>query len=283
MTICDACLTNLNIPIESKDNHYFCFLCIINSSLYNPDAFSSIPDNNNELSELNGCTNYLWLYSSNYNGLWWCYDSNSNKKIECIYKDYLFRQELPNNEEQFIITCDFSKKQRAVKTLPTNYISKSFDELIDNIDSDTDTDTDTNIGVSFSDNNLIKQPVSISSSKSFDELIDDIDTDTDTNTDSDISVSFSDNNLIKQPVTKSQESQESQELSYILKFGSLDYKFDFDSMKQINMTDMWKKRALQRIEIPNDIIKTNLKLIVNYLRTQNIIGISGKKFDFLLE
>lgn len=242
MTICDACLTNLNIPIESKDNHYFCFLCIINSSLYNPDAFSSIPDNNNELSELNGCTNYLWLYSSNYNGLWWCYDSNSNKKIECIYKDYLFRQELPNNEEQFIITCDFSKKQRAVKTLPTNYISKSFDELIDNIDSDTDTDTDTNIGVSFSDNNLIKQPV-----------------------------------------TKSQESQESQELSYILKFGSLDYKFDFDSMKQINMTDMWKKRALQRIEIPNDIIKTNLKLIVNYLRTQNIIGISGKKFDFLLE
>ena len=236
MTICDTCSTNLNIPTKLECGHYFCFLCVINS-------FICINCNNNKSSELNDYENYLWLYSSNYNGLWWCYDNNSNKKIECIYKDYLVRQELPEeDEERLIIMCDFPKKKKIVKH-STNYIND-----INNINDD-----------------------------SFDELVDDID--------STICVSFSDNSPIKQLIQESPESQESpelQELSYILKFGSTDYKFDFDSMKQINTSDIWKKRALKRIEIPNDIIKTNAESIIDYLKAQNILGVSGKKFDFSL-
>ena len=259
MTLCDTCFTNLNIPTKIECGHHKCFLCIIPSNSFECNAC-----NNNGSFELNSYTNYLWMYSSNYNGLWWCYDNNSNKKIECIYKDYLFRHEVSNNEEQFVITCDFNKKHPTRKTRTeymtcVNDITDEFNEFNELSDDVSD------FGVSFSDDNLTTQISNFTSQQ--------------------LQQSHQlQQSQQSQQSPQSQQSQQSQshELSYILKLGSIDYIIDFESMKQINTLDVWKKRSLQRIEIPNDIIKTNYKSVMDYLKTQNIIGISGKKFDFIL-
>lgn len=50
-------------------------------------------------------------------------------------------------------------------------------------------------------------------------------------------------------------------------------------MKQINTAELHKKRTIQRIEIPFGVITQN-DSITEYLKTQYIVGISGKKFDF---
>ena len=54
---------------------------------------------------------------------------------------------------------------------------------------------------------------------------------------------------------------------------------DFDSMKQINMNDMSKKRNIKRIEIPENLRGSAASNIIDYLRNDLLVlGVSGKKF-----
>lgn len=120
--ICDICNNLLNIPIALNCNHFLCLLCFINNSMTctQCDNTNIIPHNYTPFDY----TNYLWLYSSNYNGLWWCYDSDSNSKIEALYKDYLLRhnsnesESSESNEISIVINKSPKKKNkgRAGKT-----------------------------------------------------------------------------------------------------------------------------------------------------------------------
>jgi hypothetical protein len=72
---------------------------------------------------------------------------------------------------------------------------------------------------------------------------------------------------------------QSEPLSYVIKIGQTDYKIDFDLMKQINLSELWRKRTIKRLDIHQNI--NNLNAIFEYLKSQNVVGISGQKFDFL--
>ena len=101
--ICKLCNNISNIPIETSCNHTFCFLCLnlwmsydcknMSNCLYEcPHCETKLDtsllqiNNVHDTNRIN--TSYLWLYSSNFNDTWWAYDTNNNRNIELIYKNY---------------------------------------------------------------------------------------------------------------------------------------------------------------------------------------------------
>ena len=68
-------------------------------------------------------------------------------------------------------------------------------------------------------------------------------------------------------------------VSYIVDIHGTSYKLDFDTMKQINLTDITKKRSIKRIEVPNEKRNSSANEIKQYLmNTHSILGVAGKKF-----
>jgi hypothetical protein len=186
----------------------------------------------------------MWLYSSNYNNNWWIYDNDSNNKIEKIYKDYILKQEMgsASNNSNLVISDDIKIKLNNIKSRKQ---SKSLNKL-------------TNSNDKFEE--LILDNTSYEFNIEFNEIENNNDTSS-TKTDTSIV------NTIIPP----------EPLSYIIKCGAHEYRIDFDSMKQINVDDTWRKRSIKRIEIPEDVCKTNLNAIISYLLSKNILGINGEK------
>lgn len=241
MPICDICFDALNVPVKLQCDHQFCFLCL-EQKLIETEQNTACPkcglDNGNISSLSNDhnfdvatTTNFVWLYSSNYNNMWWSYDSESAVKLECIYKDYLVRQDIQKNGS--------SNNQNIKIKLPN--IKKIHNSATIN-NPNTTSVVYNNIAI---DNDL----------------------------DEDVDVDFSDSD--QQHVV---ETPQIQELSYVIKFGTYEYKIDFDLMKQINTTDVWRKRSIKRIEVPPSVQKTNVNSIIQFLKSERVIGISGKKF-----
>ena len=99
MLCCEICKNDCLIPLKLICDHNFCFLCLKIILLNNennecPICHSIV--NFNILCVNPNLINFIWLYSSNCNSTWWCYDKSLNIKIENIYKDYLIRQQLLN-------------------------------------------------------------------------------------------------------------------------------------------------------------------------------------------
>jgi len=102
--------------------------CIGCDYVYDPNNLKIMTGN------LNNQNRYLWLYASNYGGLQWCYDKESNQKIESIYNDYLWIMNNNGNHNHDNIKMDVSpgRKKKIIKTT-----DDKFDEFVmdnDNLD-----------------------------------------------------------------------------------------------------------------------------------------------------
>ena len=207
---CDTCNNILTIPIISSNNVISCFLCLMNKK-------GHIQYNSYNL--YNYVNNYIWLYSSNYNGLWWCYNTNQNNQVERTYKDYLIRQPLDKNTNDITVKINLNKSDKNA-----NYYGK----------------------------NKIKFHI------------------IDVESDDDNKLNFTDKEIINCAST----SQDI--ISYTISIQSHEYKLDFDSMKQINLLEIWKKRSIRRLTLPSNM--SSLCDIIDYLKSQNVIGITGLKW-----
>ncbi|ARF09686.1 hypothetical protein Indivirus_2_65 [Indivirus ILV1] len=126
------------------------------------------------------------------------------------------------------------------------------------------------------ENNIINLSVLKKSTKSKSEsLVNYKDKFEELDTSNESAVEFNDETPISSPKLKPQANI----ISYIIKINGNEYKLDFDLMKQINLDDTTKKRAITRIEIPNEIRTFSGNALIKYLaNTYNIIGVSGRKF-----
>lgn len=87
--------------------------------------------------------------------------------------------------------------------------------------------------------------------------------------DTDDDINFSDNDATRDKNITIDDNEN--DISYILKIGLYEYRIDFDIMKQISISDSAKSRKIKRID--------NISNEINYLKSQNIIGIAGIKFE----
>ena len=261
MTSCNVCLNDVVLPIKSMC-HLYCFLCIKEYQLLTNETtkcpLCNIYTNYMNISVIQNdyCVddltlNYLWIYSSNYNDTWWAYNNASNKQIEKIHQDYILNQELikklsNNNSDPMQITIQNFKKYNNSQMNKKNNQILTFD----------------NINVNNIDNNIIIDDTSVD----FDEFYDS-------------------DELIDKTNKLTDKSLHNEPLSYIIKCGTIgssgyyEYKIDFDSMKQINVMDSWKTRSIKRLELPIDIMITNINKITEYLQSLKVIGIAGKNFE----
>jgi Zinc finger, C3HC4 type (RING finger) len=140
---CELCLSKINIPLELTCHHKFCYLCIkmnmiMTSSLACPIChYQIIVDIDNfkisthELIDNN--SNIIWAYSSNYNNLWWCYDTVSIRKLELIYNDYIKRMQGTNNENENSTPDDIKIKivnKNSVSSSQSHYSNYEFEKMI---------------------------------------------------------------------------------------------------------------------------------------------------------
>jgi len=199
--ICNLCNNTLISPIKSVNSDANCFLCLMYNFMINKLANSE--------------NNYIWLYSSNYNEFWWCYDKSQNLQIENTYKDFLLKQNSVKNDDISIkIKINKSKENHKYDISKINFHA---------IDIESDEETKLN----FTDEYIIEST-----------------------------------NIVP--------------ISYIMQIQSTEYKLDFDSMKQINLSELWKKRSIKRLTIPSSTY--SFLEIITYLKSQNVIGITGTKF-----
>lgn len=71
------------------------------------------------------------------------------------------------------------------------------------------------------------------------------------------------------------------DLQYCIEIANVSYYIDLDENMQRNCKDISKIREIKRIEIPDiifDTLPNKQQNIIHYLKTQNIIGMSGLKF-----
>ena len=96
--ICKICNRQLKHEITLDCGHIYCFSCLKssckNNGLFCPQCHKEIPKNmlkvtSNEILNSKYEEDIYWLYSSGYNSEWWCYDIQSNYKLEMIYEDFL--------------------------------------------------------------------------------------------------------------------------------------------------------------------------------------------------
>lgn len=156
--------------------------------------------------------------------------------------------------------CYDQENIRDIQHIYMNYIDNKKILLSIN-DNDNDIRINMQYKKSSSSNNLIEND------QNFDII--------DFNKNEDEDVLFNDQTYNESYIKKPNKNR----LSYIIKINFIEYKIDFDSMKQINLADPWKKRNIKKIIIPDEIINTNVNNIIHYLKnTHNVIGISGIKF-----
>lgn len=91
---------------------------------------------------------------------------------------------------------------------------------------------------------------------------------------SNLDVSFTDDHTVNNV------NQNTEYVSSIIKIANQYYDIDLNKMCQINMLDKTKKRKIKRIEVPDSVSKGNMPGIKKYLSDLNILGISGKQFEF---
>lgn len=72
------------------------------------------------------------------------------------------------------------------------------------------------------------------------------------------------------------EEESSEDLEYNIDISGTKYYINFQQNIQINLDDSNKKRDIKKIVIPDVIPQQD---IVTYLKSQNVIGIAGLKFD----
>lgn len=237
--ICGVCNLEYNIPIELKCNHIYCFICStkINNCLecHNPVIYNETNHNVTINSELS----YIWLYSSNYNDTWWCYDRENSNHIEYIYNDYVKVNKIKNN-----ISSDYCND---------------------------------GIEINISNKMVKKSDFKLSSSPM---LVEDSFIDMELNDDTDY-IYYDDTNLNHNSNKKNMYSTKSSNklISYNITVNNKIYRMNFDMMKQINVYNPNKKRNIKKIFIEDDIIKSNNMNIINFMKKNKIIGISGKKFE----
>jgi hypothetical protein len=151
MLNCELCKQLSVVPIQLFCNHLFCFLCLEEKILENKkDQCPSCLGLLNFKTVVNiSSENYIWLYSSNCNDKWWCYNKIQNLKIENIYKDYTMRQNLLKKDDEIddfkIKIPKFGKKSKPVI---------NSDELYESIDIQNDSSS---ICVNFGDYSNIKK------------------------------------------------------------------------------------------------------------------------------
>jgi hypothetical protein len=178
--------------------------------------------------------NYRWVYSSTFQNNWWCYDDESNKKIEKIHKDYLQRKlksEENNKELENDVTID-------IKLASTKKRGTTTKKIIINEE------------ICFvpycpSDDEIEFDPVEFGSGESHDIL--------DTN----------------------KSDLKTDDILYIIKIGTANYHIDFENQKQIHALDIRKQRNIRRISLSED---DQTEKIVNFLKSEGVVGISGLKF-----
>lgn len=67
-------------------------------------------------------------------------------------------------------------------------------------------------------------------------------------------------------------------LDYVINTINGDFRVDFANMKQINTIDSKKQRNISFLLVPREVYKNN-NTYIKYLKTHDVKGISGIKFD----
>lgn len=94
-------------------------------------------------------TKNVWLYSANYDG-WWLYDQKSTIKLNRIWHDYIMRNNLIEENDQFSINATTSSKSldshssaqpkcstKKIFQISCDHVSYDVD-MVDEIDNDVD-------------------------------------------------------------------------------------------------------------------------------------------------
>lgn len=242
MTICDACNKTLLVPLILKCDHCFCFVCIA------PDKIDDIMKGE--------CVTCHGSFNGN------CELIGDNKNTDkCLNYMWLYSSNYTNTWWSYNRT--HSEKVELI------YQDYCLNKKIMNGDTDDD---NTNISVKITKKQSVPK---MKQQKSLNNL--DFNKLDNSDTDDNLSVDFS--SLETENSSDIEEQEQPKIISYIVNIYGTDYKLDFDSMKQINLHDTYKKRSIKRIEIPASVMKLSGKDIISYLSSENVIGISGKKFD----
>ena len=133
---CNICYDNPHVAISLVCTHIFCLLCLSADAEVCPKCGGTFENAVIENKDIN----YLWLYSSNFNNKWWCYNNKLNKVIETIYKDYLLIKEMNDKFSDLDLGIKI-KKQGIYKT---NKNKLDFTKI-------TDEEFDSSLEVNFED------------------------------------------------------------------------------------------------------------------------------------
>ncbi len=130
MVICNICNELSSLPYKLICEHIFCFMCLkalMNTGSYTCptcDTFISDDITKVKLEDLYKYTveqrKIFWVYSSNYVNHWWCYDSESNIKLENIYNDYKSRLVTSSDDDAIEVKLDSSVIKNANKNSKNN-------------------------------------------------------------------------------------------------------------------------------------------------------------------
>lgn len=250
-TECTVCNLYVNIPINKHCGHVCCFLCYMETSLDGEKDKCKVCGSISDLSsdsvttdnDFNDNSNYLWLYSSNYNDTWWIFNKVCNEYIETIYQDYKQIKNLNTNDhdqindEQIQIEVNIpksSKKYKIPKIIKNEYNMEVFTEF--EFDGDCEE-------LQFENEEPLKLQKPHICGKNNKDTID-------------------------------------KHLPYVININNQNYKIDFDMMKQININDLSKKRNIKRLTVDNNLNHKNIYQLIHYLKNEHqIIGLYGQKFD----
>lgn len=225
MNTCNICYNDLIVPVIYPCSHIFCLLCLDLGTINCPSCDIEIKNMQSQYQNIK-YKNHIWLYSSNFNNKWWCYDIKSTRMIETIYTDYCLIKEM--NDIYTDLDLGINLRKKITKTISNDaaYIKINDDDL-DNYDE----------------------------------------------------VNFEDDDSLNKSFSSDQIKKKSSGIPYIIKAGNTEYRIDFENMRQINTIDNTKTRKIKRLEIPNSIIEDGYDEILEFLKCNNVIGISGKKFQ----
>jgi len=254
--VCSICDQVPTFPIKLSCDDIFCFLCIkthiIISSIGCPKCGKFVSDdlNNVLLNEVDDDNVFVstvyWMYSSNVGNFWWCYDKITARIIENMFQHY---NNLKNN-------CGVDNK------VPEDDCSAP----------DIDVDLK-NIRVGRSRIKKVGMPEKFQSvaSISYEPVNFDSYSDSSTNSDSD---NDSDSNSDDDSKSEDVNSGNYDGNMYSVNIGKMKYRIDFDTMKQINLLDVYKKRTIRRVVVPDSVSN-----IAGYLKNDHrVLGIAGIKF-----
>jgi hypothetical protein len=178
-----------------------------------------------------------WVYSGIFQG-WWCYNDQHNSKINKMYKDYCQR----NNINFTDVIC---KKIKQLKIKNQNLQNQN----LQNQNLQNQNLQNQNL----QNQNLQNQNLQNQTNKNSDELFDLVDFD----------------DIEDSPV------HEEIVVDYIVRVADESFRIDLGIMKQINVNDPKKQRNIHYIDLPDDLLGNENK-IIEHLKSHGVKGISGK-------